>query len=101
MKIKYVNEFVQKLGMVDTTACVYQFIYDEKDSVDTNIIHFFIMHGLGLCIKVDIHVTHMLYAWSFSHNSEVPIAIKKSKYLLSFNTNTIVFALGDANSNKN
>ena len=24
----------------------YQFVYDEKDRVDTNIIQYFIMHGL-------------------------------------------------------
>ena len=49
--------------MSDTTACVYKFIYNEKDSVDTNIIQYFIMHGLVLCIKVDSYVAHMLYAW--------------------------------------
>ena len=28
MKIQYANDFVNKLGMGDTTTCVYQFIYD-------------------------------------------------------------------------
>ena len=28
MKVKYANEFVQPLVMVDTVTCVYQFIYD-------------------------------------------------------------------------
>ena len=76
MKIKYANESVQKLGMGDPITCVYQFIYNENDSVDTKIILYFIMHGLGSCIKVDSYVAHMLYAWSFSHNISVPIAIK-------------------------
>ena len=48
-----------KLGMGDPTTYVYQFIYDEKDSVDTNIIQYFIMHGLVLCIKFDSYVAHM------------------------------------------
>ena len=48
------------------------------------------MNGLGLCIKVDIYVAHMLYSWSFSHNTEVLIAIKK-KNIFSLNTNTTVF----------
>ena len=30
MKIQYANNFVQNLGMGDTTTCVYQFIYYEK-----------------------------------------------------------------------
>ena len=62
MKIKYSNKFVQKLGMGDPTTCVYQIIYDEKDSVDTKIIKYFIMHVLGLCIEVDSYVAHILYA---------------------------------------
>ena len=40
MKIQHLNELVQKLGMSDTTRRVYQFIYDEKDSVDTKIIQY-------------------------------------------------------------
>ena len=46
MKIKYANEFVERLSMGDTTLCVYQFIYEEKDSIDTEIIHYFIIRGL-------------------------------------------------------
>ena len=61
MKTKNANNFVQQLGMGDSTTCVYQFMYDEKDSVDTEIIKYFIMHGLGLCIKVNSYVTHILY----------------------------------------
>ena len=99
MIIQYANGFVQKLGMGDPTTYVYQFIYDEKDSVDTKIIQYFIMHGLGLCTKVDSYVAHMFYAWSLSHNISVPIAIKKNKYFLSLNTNTTVVAWVDGNPN--
>ena len=49
--------------MVDPTTCVYQFILDENLSVDTEIVQYFIMHVLGLCIKVDSYVAHMFYAW--------------------------------------
>ena len=87
--------------MGDPITCVYKFIYYERDSVDTKIIKYFIMHGLGLCIKVDIYVVHMLYACSFSNNTSVPIAINKNKYFLSLDTNTTVFSWGSVNSNKN
>ena len=100
-KIQYKNEFVEQLGMGDPTTCVYQFIYDEKDSFGTEIIQYFIMHGLGLYIKVDSYVAHMLYAYSFSHNTTVPINKKNKKYLLSLNTNTTAFASGYGNPNKN
>ena len=55
--------------MVDPPTCFYKFIYDEMESVDTEIIQYFIMHVLVLCIKVDSYVAHMFYAWSFSHNT--------------------------------
>ena len=61
MKLQYENKFVQKLGIGDLTTCAYQFIYDEKDSEDTHITKYFIMHELGLCIKVDSYVAHMFY----------------------------------------
>ena len=38
MKIQYANKFVEKLWMDDLTTCVYQFIYNEKDSVYTEIL---------------------------------------------------------------
>ena len=58
------------------------------------------MNGLVLCIKVDSYVSHMFYALSFVHNTEVPISINKNKYSPSLNTNTSIFAWGDGNSNK-
>ena len=87
--------------MGDTKTCVYQFIYDENDNDDTKVIQYFIMHVLGFWIKVDSYVEHMFYAWSFSHNTSVPISIKKNKYFLSLNTNNTVFPWGAVNSNEN
>ena len=58
MKIQYKNNFIHKLEMGDPTTRVYQFIYDKKDINNTQITHYFIMHGLGLCIKVDSYVAH-------------------------------------------
>ena len=78
--------------MDDPTTCVYQLIYDEIESNDTNIIQYFIMHILGLFIKVDSYVSHMFYACSFIPNTEVPISINKTKYFLSLNTDTTEFS---------
>ena len=79
MKIQLANELFEQLWMGDPAKCVYQVIYYEKDSVDTEIIKYFIMHGLGLCIRVNSYVTHMFYAWSFIHNILVIISTKKNK----------------------
>ena len=46
------------------------------------------MHVLGLCIKLNSYVAHMFYAWSFSHNTELPIYIRQNKYVITLNTNT-------------
>ena len=51
------------MGLGDPTSCVYQLIFDENDSNYTNIIQYFIMHGLGLCIKLNSFVAHMFYVW--------------------------------------
>ena len=83
--------------MGDSKTCVYQFICNEKDSVDKDIKQYLIMHGLWLCIQVDSYVAHMFYAWLFSHNTEVPIAINKKNFL-SLNTHSTAFACGDGNS---
>ena len=79
MKIQFVTNFVQNLGMGGPTTCVYQLIYDETDKIDTQITKHIIMHGLGLCIKVDSYVAHMFYALSFSHNTSVHISKNKNK----------------------
>ena len=55
--------------MGDPTIHFYQFIYDENDSGDKKIIRCFIIHELGLYIKVDSYVAHMLYAWSLINNT--------------------------------
>ena len=54
-------------------------IFDENESNDTNIIQYCILHGLGLCIKLNSFVAHIFYVWSFSHNKEVPIDINQNK----------------------
>ena len=37
MKIKYANYFIINMGLGDPTTYVYQLIFDENDSNDTNI----------------------------------------------------------------
>ena len=81
----------------DLKTCVYQLFFDENDSNYTNIIQYCIMHGMGLCINLDSFVEHMFYAWSFSHNTEVPVGIKKNKYFLSLDTYTTEFYWGYGN----
>ena len=55
------------------------------------------MHGLGLFIRLNIYVAHMLYACPFSNNTEVPTDIKQNKGFISLNTYTTVFSWGTLN----
>ena len=71
------------MGLWDPTICVYQFVHDENYSNDINIIQYFIIYGLGLCIKLDNFVAHMFYAWSFSHDTAVKQSVKKKNIFLS------------------
>ena len=100
MKIQYANEFVQNLGMGNPTTCVYLFFNNKNYNDDTKIRQYFIMHGMVLCIKVDIYMSHIIYAYPFSHNTEVPISIKNNKIILSLDTYTTVFSWGSGNSNQ-
>ena len=72
-----------------------------KMTVATKKLHYFIMHGLGLCIKVDSYVEHMFYAWSFSHYTAVEKATDNKKYFLFLNTKTTIFAWVSGNPNTN
>ena len=92
MKIQYANEFVQKLGMGDPTTYVYQIIYYENENDDRNIIQYFILHRLVICIKAYSYVAHMFHACSFSENTAVPKDIKQKKCFLSLNENNTIFA---------
>ena len=83
--------------MSDPTTFLYQFIFDQDDSNYTKIIQYFVMHGLGLCIKLNIYVEHMLYARSFIFSTEVTLSINQNIYYLSLNTHTAEFAWGAGN----
>ena len=89
------------MGLGDPKTCFNQFIFDRYGRNAKEIILYFIMHGLGLWIKLNSFVAHMFYAWSFSHNTVVQIAIKHNRKFLSLNTYTNVFTWGNVNSNKN
>ena len=47
IKIKYANEFIQNMELGDPKTCDYQFIFDENDSNNRNIIQYLNMHVLG------------------------------------------------------
>ena len=51
------------MGLGDPTTYVYQLIFNKDDSNDTKIIQYFILHGLGLCIKLNGFVVHIFYKW--------------------------------------
>ena len=55
----------------DTKICVYQMIFDKEYSDDTPILQYFVMCGLGLCIKLNSCRAHMFHAWSFIQSKEV------------------------------
>ena len=65
------------MAFVDPKTYVYKFIFDENDRNDTNIIQYFIMDGLVLCIKLNSFVSYIFYSWSLSNNIAVPISINK------------------------
>ena len=95
MKIKYEDRFIQNMGLGDPTTFLWVHFY-QYGSNDTNIIQYYIVHLLVLCIKINGSEVHKSYAWSLSHNTEVPIAIKQKTYFLSLSTYTNLFYWGSS-----
>ena len=94
MRILHANTFVQNWGMGDPTTCFHQLLYNGNDNDGKEIIQYFIMHELGLCIKVDSYLAHIFYACLFSHDIEVPIYINKSNIFFP-KINTLMYCLGE------
>ena len=55
------------------------------------------MFGLGICIRLDSYVEHMLYTRLFSHNTAIPISLKGNKFDMFLNNFTTVFSWGNVN----
>ena len=81
----------------DTNACVYWFTFDKEDSKDTQIIQYFVMHGLVLCIKLKSYAAHIFYTCSLGHNKASLTTIKEEKPYIYLDTYTTVFAWGYVN----
>ena len=101
MRIEYANYFIVNMVLGDTTNFFYQFISNDNDSNYTKIIKYFITHRLGLRIKFDSFVAHMLYAWSFINNTALSIGMRKNIYFISLNKSTTVVDCRASNFNKN
>ena len=59
------------MGFVDPTTFVYRFNFYYYCSNGTKIIQYFVMHRLGLCIKLNNYFAHIFY--ELSHSTAVPI----------------------------
>ena len=62
MKIQYANEFIVDMELGYPETFFYQFIFNKNESNEKNIIQYFIMHELGLCIKLNyFYSTYVLF----------------------------------------
>ena len=91
MKIKYENELIKTWDWVILKHVFISSFFYQYDSNNTKIIQYFIMHGMGLCIKLNFFVSHMFFAWQFSHNTAVNIYINQRKYFIYLTIYTTVF----------
>ena len=65
LKCAYAESFVKTIGLGVPTTCVYQFVGTKDMVKKCNVIQYFVMHGIGLCIQLKSHVAHMFYAHTF------------------------------------
>ena len=50
------------MGFTDTTTNFYRFKFHKEDIYNTHILQYFVVNVLGLCIKINSCVAHMLYS---------------------------------------
>ena len=53
IKTRYANDFIINKVFGGPIKYIYQFIFDENGCNNTNIIQYFILHVLVLCIKLN------------------------------------------------
>ena len=80
---------------------ILQNVFINSFAMKIKIIQYFIMNRLALCIKVDSYMADMFYAWLFTHDKSVSIAIKKKNIFFPLIKILLKFSWGDCNSNKN
>lgn len=90
----YLSTWSERLFFTKATTCAYQMLEDESDAFPVEYIQYFILRGLGCCVRFGSHTCHMFYAAHFSHCTAVCVMIKDSTIYLSHNGIYNVFAWG-------
>ena len=90
----YIKRWMNLLQLGKSTTCVYQFLVDDCfENASPDIIQYFLLDGLFLCVRMGSHVCHMFYGHTFSHRTSVGIAIING--MVHYNHNNInIFAWG-------
>ena len=73
-KVRYLKDWIDLYGLGTPTTCVYQFVTGSSVCMP-DIIQYFIMDGVGICVRLRSHVGHMFYGHSFRHRTAVPIFV--------------------------
>ena len=98
-KTEYAKTFIERLGFGVPTTCGYQFVNDEDDEEndDFECFQYFVMPGLGICVRVRENSTHGFYAFSFTHLTAIPLVISKGRlYIHLPGSDFTVFVWGAA-----
>ena len=75
--IAFYNEF---RNFSSGTRITYRYVYkNEYEYINTEVIQYFILLDLGICIRIGDYTTNYFYGGVFTHCSSVPLFIRKSK----------------------
>ena len=91
---RYLEKWREMLYFSKATTCVYQMIQPVPATEKYEFIQYFIMRGLGCCVRLGSHVSHMFYASHFSHCTAVCILLQNDKIWFKHDMAYTVFALG-------
>lgn len=91
---RYLEKWREMLYFSKATTCVYQMIQPVPATEKYEFIQYFIMRGLGCCVRLGSHVSHMFYASHFSHCTAVCILLQNDKIWFKHDMAYNVFAWG-------
>ena len=93
-KIEYLRTWLKYVKFVKASTCVYQFKSPKTDKKYL-FIHYFIILGLGSCVRMGSHVSHMFYAGKFDCCTAITILILDDIIYFSTKEDFNVFEWGN------
>jgi hypothetical protein len=92
-RLDYLTRFKLRVGLGTPTTCAYQFVA----AANIDVLQYFILEGLGLCVRLTSFLGHSFYAYTFVHCTSICLMRKEGKvhFVMDDALKACVFAWGE------